>query len=279
MIDFKKIRERPSQIYIELLINAPQLLLMFYGLKCLVTLQGKMLLSVKGAIYSSLHLVPVNGTVAIIIGLLYFGLGLFFYLSDGNPPPENGVWFWRIGRSLLRWGSLAVALFCLIRANYKLSSGPRLASIGFSSGFLIIAAIFISGMITLVSFLSAMFQQEEIKRDLEDRGCQPLHIWWRPAAYWLFRYWFGHWGATGFRVIFADPAGLIHKGYCLVYRSFLRDWRWGNRQVRWLADTVTDQPPAAEVWADSEVLRPNLKEWDEAAGTNDLLENPDKPPD
>lgn len=260
MIDFTRIRRQPTAwtILTELIANALQFLLILYGLKCLLTLRGNMLISVRGAVYSSLHWVPVNGAVAATTGLLYLGSGLFLYLSDGKPPPEDRVWLWRIGRGLLRWGSLVAALFGLTHAHGKLSSGPTLASIGLSSGFLTTTATFIAGVFMLVSFLLAMYQREEVKRELEDRGCQPLHIWWRPVAYWLFRYWFGHWGATGFRVIYSDASGFIQKGYCLVYRSFLKDWQWGNRRVRWLTDTITDPVPVSEVWADSEILRSKL---------------------
>src|ERR1017187_6218934 len=90
---------------------------MLYGLKCVVALHGKMLLSVRGAVYSSFHLVPVSGTVAATVGLVYVGLALFVYLSDGSPPSENRVWLWRLGRGLLRWGSLGVSPFCFVEAD------------------------------------------------------------------------------------------------------------------------------------------------------------------
>jgi hypothetical protein len=90
-----------------------------------------------------------------------------------------------------------------------------------------------------------MFQREQVKRDLDDRSCQALHIWWLPAAYWIP--WASYFGTTGFRVIYLDPAGMMHSGYCFVYRSFLKDSRWGNRRVKWLTDTVAGQLPAPEV--------------------------------
>jgi hypothetical protein len=39
--------------------NAPQLLLIVYGLMCIATLHGKMLLGVRGVLRDSVHLVQV----------------------------------------------------------------------------------------------------------------------------------------------------------------------------------------------------------------------------
>jgi hypothetical protein len=220
---------------IEFLLNAPQLLLIFYGLTCIATSHGEMLLSVRGAIYSSLHFVPVNGTVALIVGWHYVGFGLFVYLSGGSPPSENRVWLWRLGRWLLRWGGRSVALCCFLAAHNRVS-GSSFTWNGFPPHLLAKIIAFIVGFIVSFSFLVAMFQREQVKRDLYDRGCQTLHIWWLPAAYWVP--WASFWGVTGFRVMYADPAGLIHSGYCFVYRSFLKNSRWGNRRVRWLTDTA-----------------------------------------
>jgi len=214
-------------------------------LTCIATLHGRMLLSVRGAVCSSFHLVPVNGTVASMVGWQYVGFGLFVYLSDGSPPRENRLWLWRFGRCLLRWGGLAVWFFCFVEA-YNRVSGSSFTLDGFPRYLLTKIIAFIIGFVALLSFLFfAMFQREQVKRDLDDRSCRPLHIWWIPAAYWVP--WASFWGATAFRVVYADPAGLIHSGYCFVYRSFFKDSRWGNRRVRWLTDTATDQLPGTEV--------------------------------
>lgn len=272
MIDPRKIwpERANTRIFIELLVNAPQILLMFYGLKCIVSQHGQMLQSTQSAVYRSWHLAPVSGMTAVMAGLLYFTFGLFMYLSDGNPPPENRAWFWRLGRGLLRWGSLAAALFCLVEVN-NLATGRGLDLSGLPPGFLVQIIGFIAGVITALSFLGAMYQREQVKRELCGAGCQPLHIWWRPAAYWMCRHWFRRLSATGFRVIYSDPAGRVHKGYCFVYRSFLTDWQWGNREVQWLTDTVTSPTPSTEVWADNEVLRPRLE-------AGDTVREPDYPP-
>lgn len=262
MIDFAQIRGRLTVwTAIKLLIaNGVQLFLMLYGLKCILFAQGKMLLSVQGTIYNHLELKPVTGAIAVTTGLLYFSFGLFIFLSNGRPPGENRGWLWRIGRALLRWGGLLVAIFCFF----------RMPDHGLPDGFSVLDLLkivgFIGGFIALMLFLLAMFQREQVKRDLGGLGCQPLHIWWRPAAYWLP--WSSYWGATGFRVVYLDPNGFTHKGYCFVYRSFVRDWQWGNRCTTWLTDSVTSQLSRPEVWADSEVIRPKLEDEEASAGTN-----------
>lgn len=230
---------------------------MFYGLKCILTSHGKMPLNVRGATNGLVHLVPVSGTTAIVVGLAYFGFGLFIYFSDGNPPPEGRGWVWRVGRGLLRWGSLAVAVFYFSRANGWFAKQGSVLD-GFLPHLARIVA-FIAGFIALLSFLGAMFQREQVKRELYDAGITPLHVWWRPAAYWTSRFWSGWTRVTGFRVIYLEPGGLIHKGYCLVYRSFREDWRWGRQRVKWLADTITNSREPTQVWADSEILRPKLR--------------------
>lgn len=210
-----------------------------------------MLSSVQGTIYSHLELKPVAGAIAVMAGSLYFSFGLFLFLSDGRPPGEDRGWVWRIGRALLRWGSLGTALFCLFQL-------PKDGLPNFLSVYDLIKIVgFIAGFIALMLFLFAMFQREQVKRELRERGRQPLHTRWRPAAYWLP--WQSYWGATGFRVVYLDPNGFTHKGYCFVYRSFLQDWQRGNRRVQWLADTVTGQLPLPEVSVDSEIFRPKLE--------------------
>ncbi len=270
MIDFAKIREQPTvwSVLQEFIANGLQLFLMLYGLKCILFLHGRMLLSVQGTVYSHLELKPVAGTIAVMAGSLYFGFGLFIFLSDGHPPSENRGWVWRIGRALLRWGSLAIALFCFFQL-------PKDGLPNFLSVHDLIKIVgFIAGCIALMLFLFAMFQREQVKRDLDERGCQPLHIWWRPMAYWLP--WQSYWGATGFRVVYLDPNGLIHKGYCFVYRSFLKDWQRGNRRVQWLADTRCNPSPTTEAWANNEILRRKLTKWDSSVEANKSLDDSDE---
>ncbi len=252
MIDFAKIRERLTvwAVVKAIFANGLQLFLILYGLKCILFLHGEMLVSVQGAVHNHLELKPVSGTVAAVTGLLYLSFGLFVFLSCGQPPAENRGWLWRLGRGLLRWGTLGVAIFAFTQLpDHGLPD---------SETALVLMQIvgFIAGFIILTSFLLAMFQREQVKRELYASGCQPLHIWWRPAAYWLP--WSAYISATGFRVAYLDSNGSTHKGYCFVYRSFSKDWQWGNRDVEWLTDTITDSPPASEVWADSEIIHPKL---------------------
>lgn len=279
MIDLELIRQERTwkRIVIESLIHGIELLLMAYGLKMLVTFHGQMLVSDWHGYRSHLHLEPVSGALAAIVGLLYFSFGLFICLSDGRPPPEDRRWFWRIGRGLLRWGSLALAFRCYFVAD-AMRAGGNPSLISFSKDFDILKiAGFIVGFLAMLSFLFAMFAREQVKRELDAARCDPLHIWWRPAAYWLQRYWFTWWYPTGFRVIYSDASGSIHKGYCFVYRSFLENFQWGNRRVHWLANTVTGQQPKPEVWVDDQILRPKLKRWNESNEPDNFLEIPDEP--
>ena len=257
MIDLERIRQNPTgkRWSIEVLLNLPQLLLMLYGLKCLVTLHGAMPLNLGGPAHNSWHVVAVSGAAAATAGLAYFGFGLFIYLSDGRPPTDSRGWLWPLGRGLLRWGGLAALAFGAFEVD-SLVSGRSLNLAGIPVRFLIGSAAFIVGIVALLFFLSATFQREQVKRELADRGCAPLHIWWRPAAYWLP--WTTFFGATGFRVVYADAAGFVHKAYCIVYLSFLNDWRWGARRVQWLTDKVSARPLAPEVWVDPEIVRPKL---------------------
>lgn len=238
MIDLDRIRQHPTgkRWFGEVLLNLPQLLLMLYGLKCLVTLRGTMPLHLGGSAPSPLHLTPLSGAAAATAGLAYFGFGLFIYLSDGSPPTESRGWLWRLGRGLLRWGGLAALVFGTLKVDSMMTSTTfNLA--GVPASFLIKIAAFLVGIVALLCSLSALFQREQVKRELVDRGCAPLHIWWRPAAYWLP--WTTFFGATGFRAVYSDAAGVVHKACCIVYLSFLKDSRWGQRRVRWLTDEVT----------------------------------------
>lgn len=248
MIDLQKIKQERTakRIFFELLGNVLQLLLMLYGLKCMITLRGHMPMSVQGEIYRQLRLQPVTGALAAIAGLQYFAFGLFIYLSDGRPPREDFGWPRRFGRGFMRWGSLALAIYCFFKTQTLTGQGLDLS--GLPIGFVIKLIGFITGLPALLVWLFAMFARERVKKDLWMRRCRPLHIWWRPAAYWVWRFWFGRWTPIGFRVIYSDGAGLVHKGYCFVYRSFLRDPNWGSLRVTWLADTVTGQLPLPEVW-------------------------------
>jgi len=92
----------------------------------------------------------------------------------------------------------------------------------------------VAGIVLLLLFLNAMFRREAVKRDLHERGCQPLHIWWRPLAYWATGWW-----RTPFRVIYLDVEGRRHKAYCCVYKD-LMDSPLGPRRVEWIQDELRD---------------------------------------
>ena len=89
--------------------------------------------------------------------------------------------------------------------------------------------------------------------------CVPVHIWWRPAAYWApFLP-----GATGFRVVYMDLSRSLHKAYCVAYRSYRDSPNWGSRRVRWLRDEAAEAAPKSESWVvvDEMPLRTQLKEF------------------
>jgi hypothetical protein len=248
MIDLERIRQEPTakRVFFELLGNVLQLLLMVYGLKRMLTLRGHTLVRVQGPIYRYFRLEPITGMLAALTGLLCFAFGFFLFLSDGSPPREEFSWPRRLVRGLLRWGSLVMAIYCFVKTVAL--TGQRIDLSGLPRQFEFKLVGFLLGFPALLLWLAAMFQREQVKKDLWMRQCRPLHIWWRPAAYWVWRYWAGRWGPTGFRVIYADSAGIVHKGYCYVYRSFQTDPNWGRFRVIWLADTVTGQLPLPKVW-------------------------------
>ena len=93
-----------------------------------------------------------------------------------------------------------------------------------------IAAVFV--FVFFLCFLDAMFRREAVKRDLTNRGCTPLHIWWIPSAFSIRGLW-----DTLFRVSYRDDAGLIHKAFCCVYLSLMEN-PFGRRRVRWLKDKI-----------------------------------------
>lgn len=126
------------------------------------------------------------------------------------------------------------------------------------------------GIFVVLWFLAAMFRREAVKRDLHQRGCKPIHVWWSPLAYWVP---FG-WDMIGFRVVYSDASGFVHKAYCYVSRNWLAPVLSARRMVTWLKDEITGQLPAPEVWVDSEIIRPKLKEQNPRA--DNLPEIPEK---
>jgi hypothetical protein len=129
------------------------------------------------------------------------------------------------------------------------------------------------GIFVLLWFLAAMFRREAVKRDLHQRGCKPIRVWWRVFAWWSPWY-----EGMPFRVIYSDQNGFIHKAYCWV-GHWLLDSPFSPRRVRWIKDKIIGELPLPEVWADSEILRPKLKDGNSTVETDNLLENPNKSPE
>ncbi len=127
------------------------------------------------------------------------------------------------------------------------------------------------GIFVLLWFLGAMFRREAVKRDLHQRGCKPIRIWWLVFAWWSPWY-----DSMPFRVIYSDQNGLIHKAHCWV-GHWLSDSPFGPRRVNWVKDKVIGQLPLPEAWADNEIIHPKLPERDSSTEAINLLNNPDEP--
>lgn len=89
------------------------------------------------------------------------------------------------------------------------------------------------GIFFLLWFLGAMYRREAVKRDLQERACQPIRIWWVPFGYWA-SYW-----SIPFRVIYRDVDGRIHRAYCSVHQR-LTGPPFGPLQVQWAKDELRD---------------------------------------
>lgn len=99
--------------------NALSLLLILYGLKCVVSLSGYLTEPNSKEMARSFFLVPVHGMGAVMAGLGYTSLGVFGYLSCGPPPNEDSKWYSRTLRAVIRWSSLGAA-FALWHQAHKL---------------------------------------------------------------------------------------------------------------------------------------------------------------
>lgn len=122
-------------------------------------------------------------------------------------------------------------------------------------------------IVVLVWFLIAMFRREAIKRDLRQRGCKPIRIWWLMFAWWSP--WFY---AIPFRVIYSDRNCSVHKARCYVF-SLLLGSRFGANRVKWFKDEIVGKLLLPEVWASNETIRPKLNRRNLQA--DNLLENHD----
>jgi hypothetical protein len=252
-----------------LLVYALPLMLFLYGLKCLLTMHGNLPVGNRSGMHR-FNFITVGGATALLTGLGYISLSLFVSLCTGDPPPETRRWYWRVLRGVARWGSVAGMFWFWQRACQLIHVGgpwPRLESPG--DFFLLGLVAMCFGMVAALCFLWAMFQREAVKRNLFENGCRAVHVWWRPAAYWM------PWlfDVTAFRVIYRDFGGSLHKAYCCVYRSFGESPNWGSRRVRWLRDVALPKSASTDSWVfvDSLPMRPGLKPGVPSAEANPLL--------
>lgn len=175
----------------------------------------------------------ITGPAAVMAGVSYMALAVFIVLSFGSPP-RNKSWSWRIGRWALRWSALAAMVICSWQA-WEIWDGSPLVNpfAGPHGGIATVLATafnplalklwFIFMVMVLLFFLHAMFEREQVKKDLDARGLTPAHIVWRPWAYWnTFIY------GTAFYVVYAGLDGVLQDAYC--YTSRL------GRRVNWLED-------------------------------------------
>jgi hypothetical protein len=103
------------------LVNGLPLFLALYGLKCILTQQGK--LTEPGRfVMGSFYFAQVHGDAAVMNGFGDIFLAIFAFLSSGLWPSESRSIPYRIGRELIRWGSFA-ATFYFWRTAHNLRLG------------------------------------------------------------------------------------------------------------------------------------------------------------
>jgi hypothetical protein len=100
------------------------------------------------------------------------------------------------------------------------------------------------GIFTLLWTLAAMFRRESVKRDLRERGCKPIRIWWTVID-WRVRWY----DSVPFRVIYSDPNQFVHKACCWVGHGLMAS-PFGPRRVVWVKDEIIGEVPLPEVSSD-----------------------------
>jgi hypothetical protein len=105
-----------------LVVNGIPLFLAFYGLKCILTLNGKLTEPSSTRMMGSFFLAPVHGEAALMTGFGNIFLAIFAFLSSGLWPSESRSIPYRIAREIIRWGSLA-ATFYFWHSAHKLRLG------------------------------------------------------------------------------------------------------------------------------------------------------------
>jgi hypothetical protein len=222
------LRPRAEKPWFLVLVYALPLLISFYGLKCFVTQEGRLPVRERFAPKYAFHLRTVHGVAAMLAGVGYVCLGVFGALSIGNPPPVNRKWTVRVARGVGRWGSLVAGFWCWQKVYERMGRGspwPTLDTADDIRTLLIVASCF--GIVFVLCLLRAMYQREAVKRQLNEDGCIPRRICWKPGAYWNTLS-----GAAAFSVVYQDRAGAIHQAYCSVYRPLLGSVGAAGR-VRW----------------------------------------------
>lgn len=247
-------------------IYALPLVIFLYGLKCILALHGTLTVG-SSTVMRSFHLVTVHGTAALLTGLGYISIAIFAALCTGDPPPENRHWSLRVLRGVARWGGLVGMFWFWQRACQLIGRGTPWPDFQSPESLLMLRLFGMCfGIIALLAFLWAIFQREAVKRELFENGCIPVHIWWRPAAYWApFLP-----GAVGFRVVYRDPARSVHKAYCAVYRSYRYSPNWGSRRVTWLRDEAVEKA-MTESWVVVDDVPVHTKLKSPSADPNNLL--------
>jgi len=100
-----------------------------------------------------------------------------------------------------------------------------------------LTVVFAVSLVLSFGFLSAMLQRESVKRDLLDRGCEPLRIWWMPLSLRGTSK-----SRACFHVRYRDESGCMHKASCCVYVDLMDNPFFGDRRVRWYEDKMKGEP-------------------------------------
>jgi hypothetical protein len=79
-----------------------------------------------------------------------------------------------------------------------------------------------------------VFLREAVKADLYERTFRPVSIRWIPFCPTSPEY---PLGGTGFRVVYEDWEGRVHKAGCIVRQH----WQYGRRIVVWTRDDVVSE--------------------------------------
>lgn len=98
-----------------MLVNAIMAGLVIYGLKCIVTLKGQLLVPHRFAT-RAFEFSLVEGKAAAFAGLSYMALGVFVYLS-ANAPRDGRPKLWCFARGVVRWGSFVGMIWLYEKAR------------------------------------------------------------------------------------------------------------------------------------------------------------------